>query len=96
MCWRSPCRVDFAKFRAIVDEVGAILMADIADDAAPFSLRTLWRGQDNDAKSLLGAQRHGGVPCIQGGPDKHQMSGLGAQLLEVRTPEFVKCSKAWR
>merc|ERR1712013_834264 len=33
-------------------------------------------------------------PALQGGPHNHQIGGLAAQLLEVKTPEFVEYSKA--
>jgi len=32
-------------------------------------------------------------PALQGGPHNHQIGGLAAQLLEVKTPEFVQYSK---
>jgi len=32
-------------------------------------------------------------PALQGGPHNHQIGALAAQLLEVKTPEFVEYSK---
>merc|ERR1711862_483894 len=32
-------------------------------------------------------------PALQGGPHNHQIGGLSAQLLEVKTPEFTEYSK---
>merc|ERR1712039_365975 len=32
-------------------------------------------------------------PGLQGGPHNHQIGGLAAQLLEVKSPEFVEYSK---
>merc|ERR1711896_24188 len=114
-----PRVVDFAKFREIADEVGAILMADIAHISglvatklhpAPFEHCDVVTTTTH--KSLRGP-RAGMIffrysekfpdikeridmavfPGLQGGPHNHQIGALAAQLLEVKTPEFVEYSK---
>jgi glycine hydroxymethyltransferase len=114
-----PRVIDFAKFRAIADEVGAYLMADIAHISGlvatkqhpePFSHCDVVTTTTH--KSLRGP-RAGMIffkysdklpdikeridmavfPALQGGPHNHQIGGLAAQLLEVKTPEFVEYSK---
>merc|ERR1712028_33093 len=115
-----PRIIDFGKFREIADEVGAILMADIAhfsglvatkQHPAPFEHCDVVTTTTH--KSLRGP-RSGMIffkyqekipdikeridmavfPALQGGPHNHQIGGLAAQLLEVKTPEFVQYSKA--
>jgi len=115
-----PRVVDFAKFRAIADEVGALLMADIAhisglvatgQHPAPFEHCDVVTTTTH--KSLRGP-RAGMIffkyteripdikeridmavfPALQGGPHNHQIGGLAAQLLEVKSPAFQEYSKA--
>merc|ERR1719211_343352 len=115
-----PRVIDFAKFREIADEVGALLMADIAhisglvatgQHPAPFEYCDIVTTTTH--KSLRGP-RAGMIffkyteripdikeridmavfPALQGGPHNHQIGGLAAQLLEVRTPAFAEYSKA--
>mmetsp|Transcript_2761 Transcript_2761/g.3926 ORF Transcript_2761/g.3926 Transcript_2761/m.3926 type:complete len:818 (-) Transcript_2761:254-2707(-) len=115
-----PRTIDFAKFREIADEVGALLMADIAhisglvatgQHPSPFEHCDIVTTTTH--KSLRGP-RAGMIffkytdripdlkeridmavfPALQGGPHNHQIGGLAAQLLEVKTPAFVEYSKA--
>merc|ERR1712232_1258166 len=88
-----PRVVDFAKFRAIADEVGALLMADIAH----ISLRGPRAGmiffKYSEAYPDIKERIDMAVfPGLQGGPHNHQIGALAAQLLEVNTPEFVEYS----
>merc|ERR1711912_85112 len=114
-----PRIIDFAKFREIADEVGALLMADIAhisglvatkQHPSPFPHCDIVTTTTH--KSLRGP-RAGMIfykytdkipdikdridmavfPGLQGGPHNHQIGALAAQLLEVKTPEFVEYSK---
>jgi glycine hydroxymethyltransferase len=114
-----PRVIDFAKFREIADEVGAILMADIAhisglvatkQHPSPFAHCDVVTTTTH--KSLRGP-RAGMIffkysekfpdikeridmavfPALQGGPHNHQIGALAAQLLEVKTPDFVDYSK---
>merc|ERR1712125_288407 len=114
-----PRVVDFAKFRAIADEVGALLMADIAHISglvatgthpSPFEHCDVVTTTTH--KSLRGP-RSGMIffkysdkmpdikeridmavfPGLQGGPHNHQIGGLAAQLLEVKSSEFTEYSK---
>merc|ERR1712028_196647 len=114
-----PRTLDFAKFREIADEVGALLMADIAhisgliatkQHPSPFEYADVVTTTTH--KSLRGP-RAGMIffryseaypdikeridmavfPGLQGGPHNHQIGALAAQLLEVKTPEFVEYSK---
>merc|ERR1712099_130643 len=107
-------------FREIADEVGALLMADIAhisglvatgQHPSPFQYCDVVTTTTH--KSLRGP-RSGMIffkytdkipdikdridmavfPGLQGGPHNHQIGGLAAQLLEVKSPEFVEYSKA--
>merc|ERR1719152_41220 len=115
-----PRQLDFAKFRSIADEVGALLMADIAhisglvatkQHPSPFehcdvvtttthkSLRGPRAGmiffKYSDAIPDIKERIDMAVfPALQGGPHNHQIGGLAAQLLEVKTPDFVEYSKA--
>merc|ERR1712199_55180 len=111
--------IDYSKFREIADEVGAILMADIAHISGlvatkqhpePFSHCDVVTTTTH--KSLRGP-RAGMIffkynakfpdikeridmavfPALQGGPHNHQIGALAAQLLEVKTPDFVDYSK---
>jgi len=115
-----PRVVDFAKFREIADEVGALLMADIAHISglvatgchpAPFQHCDVVTTTTH--KSLRGP-RAGMIffkysdkypdikekidmavfPGLQGGPHNHQIGGLAAQLLEVKSDAFREYSKA--
>jgi len=115
-----PRTLDFGKFRAIADEVGALLMADIAhisglvatgQHPAPFEHCDVVTTTTH--KSLRGP-RAGMIffkysekipdikeridmavfPALQGGPHNHQIGGLAAQLLEVKSDEFKEYSKA--
>merc|ERR1712159_664850 len=115
-----PRTLDFSKFRSIADEVGAILMADIAhisglvatgQHPSPFPHCDIVTTTTH--KSLRGPRagmifyKYGGAgftdieerinmavfPALQGGPHNHQIGALAAQLLEVATPEFKKCSQ---
>merc|ERR1712048_809863 len=114
-----PRVVDFAKFREIANEVGALLLADIAhisglvatqQHPSPFEHCDVVTTTTH--KSLRGP-RSGMIffkytdkmpdikeridmavfPGLQGGPHNHQIGGLAAQLLEVKSPEFVEYSK---
>merc|ERR1712050_688996 len=114
-----PRVIDFGKFREIADEVGAILMADIAhisglvatkNHPSPFEHCDVVTTTTH--KSLRGP-RAGMIffkytdkipdikeridmavfPGLQGGPHNHQIGGLAAQLLEVKSPEFTEYSK---
>merc|ERR1719502_1312374 len=114
-----PRIIDFSKFKAIADEVGALLMADIAhisglvatkQHPSPFEHCDIVTTTTH--KSLRGP-RAGMIffkysdtypdikeridmavfPGLQGGPHNHQIGALAAQLLEVKTPEFVEYSK---
>jgi len=114
-----PRIIDFKKFREIADEVGALLMADIAHISglvatgchpAPFDSCDVVTTTTH--KSLRGP-RAGMIffkymdkipdikekidmavfPGLQGGPHNHQIGGLAAQLLEVKTPMFTEYSK---
>merc|ERR1711976_1006192 len=114
-----PRVLDFAKFREIADEVGALLLADIAHISGlvatkqhpePFTYCDVVTTTTH--KSLRGP-RAGMIffkysekipdikeridmavfPGLQGGPHNHQIGGLAAQLLEVKSPEFVEYSK---
>eukprot|EP00406_Dinophysis_acuminata_P049571 CAMPEP_0179301120 /NCGR_PEP_ID=MMETSP0797-20121207/47391_1 /TAXON_ID=47934 /ORGANISM="Dinophysis acuminata, Strain DAEP01" /LENGTH=818 /DNA_ID=CAMNT_0021010621 /DNA_START=63 /DNA_END=2519 /DNA_ORIENTATION=+ len=115
-----PRVIDFAKFREIADEVGCLLMADIAhisglvatgQHPAPFqhcdvvtttthkSLRGPRAGmiffKYSDAIPDIKERVDMAVfPGLQGGPHNHQIGGLAAQLLEVKSPSFVEYSKA--
>merc|ERR1712196_692807 len=111
--------VDFAKFREIADEVGALVLADIAHISGlvatkqhpePFTYCDVVTTTTH--KSLRGP-RAGMIffkytdkipdikdridmavfPGLQGGPHNHQIGGLAAQLLEVKSPEFTEYSK---
>jgi len=114
-----PRVIDFAKFREIADEVGAILMADIAhisglvatgQHPAPFqhcdvvtttthkSLRGPRAGmiffKYSDAIPDIKERIDMAVfPALQGGPHNHQIGGLAAQLLEVKSESFKEYSK---
>jgi glycine hydroxymethyltransferase len=114
-----PRVLDFSKFREIADEVGALLLADIAHISGlvatkqhpePFTYCDVVTTTTH--KSLRGP-RAGMIffkytdkipdikdridmavfPGLQGGPHNHQIGGLAAQLLEVKSPEFVEYSK---
>merc|ERR1711939_864646 len=114
-----PRVLDFAKFREIADEVGALLMADIAHISglvatgthpSPFPYCDIVTTTTH--KSLRGP-RAGMIffkytdkipdikeridmavfPGLQGGPHNHQIGGLAAQLLEVKSPAFVDYAK---
>merc|ERR1711920_413748 len=114
-----PRVIDFAKFRQIADEVGALLMADIAhisglvatgQHPSPFDHCDVVTTTTH--KSLRGP-RAGMIffkytdkipdikeridmavfPGLQGGPHNHQIGGLSAQLLEVKSAAFVEYSK---
>jgi len=114
-----PRILDFAKFREIADEVGALLLADIAHISGlvatkqhpePFTYCDVVTTTTH--KSLRGP-RAGMIffkytdkipdikdridmavfPGLQGGPHNHQIGGLAAQLLEVKSPEFTEYSK---
>eukprot|EP00448_Togula_jolla_P006835 CAMPEP_0170613060 /NCGR_PEP_ID=MMETSP0224-20130122/24067_1 /TAXON_ID=285029 /ORGANISM="Togula jolla, Strain CCCM 725" /LENGTH=813 /DNA_ID=CAMNT_0010938629 /DNA_START=39 /DNA_END=2480 /DNA_ORIENTATION=- len=114
-----PRIIDFAKFREIATEVGALLMADIAHISGLVATKNHpgpWEHCDvvttTTHKSLRGP-RAGMIffkysdampdikekidmavfPGLQGGPHNHQIGGLAAQLLEVKTPEFAEYSK---
>merc|ERR1719199_1155819 len=114
-----PRPLDFQKFRSIADEVGALLMADIAHISGLVATKTHpspfpWCDivTTTTHKSLRGP-RAGMIffkytdkcpdikdridmavfPALQGGPHNHQIGALAAQLLEVKTPEFVEYSK---
>merc|ERR1711939_144824 len=114
-----PRIVDFAKFRAIADEVGALLMADMAHISGlvatglhppPFPYADVVTTTTH--KSLRGpragmiffkySEKYPDIkeridmavfPGLQGGPHNHQIGALAAQLLEVKTPEFVEYAK---
>merc|ERR1712187_437829 len=114
-----PRIVDFAKFREIADECGALLMADIAhisglvatkQHPAPFehcdvvtttthkSLRGPRAGmiffKYSDSMPDIKERIDMAVfPGLQGGPHNHQIGGLAAQLLEVKSPAFVEYAK---
>jgi glycine hydroxymethyltransferase len=114
-----PRILDFKKFREIADEVGALLLADIAHISGlvatgqhpePFTYCDVVTTTTH--KSLRGP-RAGMIffkytdkipdikeridmavfPGLQGGPHNHQIGGLAAQLLEVKSPAFVEYSK---
>merc|ERR1712139_74120 len=115
-----PRTLDFGKFREIADEVGALLMADIAHisglvatkqvSSNPFEFCDVVTTTTH--KSLRGP-RAGMIfykysdkipdikdridmavfPGLQGGPHNHQIGALAAQLLEVKTPDFVQYAK---
>jgi glycine hydroxymethyltransferase len=114
-----PRILDFAKFREIADEVGALVLADIAHISGlvatkqhpePFTYCDVVTTTTH--KSLRGP-RAGMIffkytdkipdikdridmavfPGLQGGPHNHQIGGLAAQLLEVKSPEFTEYSK---
>jgi|Transcript_4736 glycine hydroxymethyltransferase len=114
-----PRILDFAKFREIADEVGALLLADIAHISGlvatkqhpePFTYCDVVTTTTH--KSLRGP-RAGMIffkytdkipdikdridmavfPGLQGGPHNHQIGGLAAQLLEVKSDAFVEYSK---
>merc|ERR1712232_783804 len=114
-----PRIIDFAKFREICDEVGALLMADMAhisglvatkEHPSPFEHCNVVTTTTH--KSLRGP-RAGMIffryseaypdikeridmavfPGLQGGPHNHQIGALAAQLLEVKSPDFVEYSK---
>merc|ERR1712100_966849 len=114
-----PRIIDFGKFREIADEVGALLMADIAhisglvatkQHPSPFEHCDIVTTTTH--KSLRGpragmiffkySEKYPDIkeridmavfPGLQGGPHNHQIGALAAQLLEVKTPEFVEYSK---
>merc|ERR1712232_1150845 len=114
-----PRVMDFAKFREIADEVGALLMADMAHISGlvatkqhPSPLEHCDIVTTTTHKSLRGPRAGmiffrysekfpdikeridmGVFPGLQGGPHNHQIGALAAQLLEVKTPEFVEYSK---
>merc|ERR1712113_1155908 len=114
-----PRVIDFAKFREIADECGALLMADIAhisglvatgNHPAPFqhcdvvtttthkSLRGPRAGmiffKYNDKIPDIKERIDMAVfPGLQGGPHNHQIGALAAQLLEVKSPNFIEYSK---
>merc|ERR1712125_293588 len=114
-----PRIIDFAKFKAIADEVGALLMADIAHISglvatgchpAPFEhcdvvTTTTHKSLHGPRAGMIFFKYTDKIPDIkdridmavfpglQGGPHNHQIGGLAAQLLEVKSPEFVEYSK---
>merc|ERR1712012_163803 len=114
-----PRTIDFAKFRSIADEVGAILMADIAhisglvatkQHPSPFEhcdvvTTTTHKSLRGPRSGMIFFKYSDAIPDIkeridmaafpglQGGPHNHQIGGLAAQLLEVKSPAFVEYSK---
>merc|ERR1712046_306277 len=114
-----PRVVDFAKFRAIADEVGALLMADIAHisglvatkqhpspfehcDVVTTTTHKSLRGPRAGMIFFKYSDKYPDIkdridmavfPGLQGGPHNHQIGALAAQLLEVKTPEFVEYTK---
>merc|ERR1719471_132945 len=76
-----PRTIDFAKFREIADEVGALLMADIAHISG--LVATKQHPSPFEHCDIVTTTTH-----------NHQIGGLAAQLLEVNSPAFVEYSKA--
>merc|ERR1712037_762409 len=89
-----PRTLDFPKFREIADECGALLMADIAHKSlrGPRAGMIFFKYSDQmpDIKDRIDMAV---FPGLQGGPHNHQIGGLAAQLLEVKTLEFEEYSK---
>lgn len=75
-----PRVIDFAKFRAIADEVGALLMADIAHISG--LVATSQHPAPFEHCDIVTTTTH-----------NHQIGALATQLLEVNTPEFAEYSK---
>ena len=89
--------MDWAAFRAIADEVGALLMVDMAHVATTTTHKTL-RGprggmiltNDEDlAKKINSAI----FPGIQGGPLMHVIAAKAVAFKEALTPEFKTYAK---
>ena len=85
-----PRRVNFAKMREIADEVGAVLMVDMAHFAGLVAGKVFTGDEDPvpHAHEEYAPSVDRGCPLVLGGPLSHVMAAKAVALAEARTAEF--------